>query len=352
MMGTSVSANGIVGRTSGTNVSTPHYGVIGNDLSTNLGDNVGVLGTTGNGGYGVEGTAGNNSLGAIYGNATTSIGVRGSSVSNLGLYGTSGSSAGVYGVGSTGVEGIASSGYGVSGSSSSGAGVRGGSSSGPGVSANSRSGDALDATTSGGIGAYVINTNGNGTDIYGSYIALLGRSNAYPLLLTNASGANLFYVDGVGNVFSHGTYRTFVATRDGAATTAFTTRSTTPNVEDVGAARLVNGAATVAFDPAFRASIDAHAAYHVFLTPNGDTRGLYVAMKTAAGFVVRETQGGRATLDFDYRVIAAAPGRAQERMALVGPSYDGAPKAPLVTRHALPVPVAVAAPTERHRGTR
>ena len=40
------------------------------------------------------------------------------------------------------------------------------------------------------------------------------------------------------------------------------------------------------------------------MTPNGDTNGLYVAMRTPTGFVVRETRGGRSTLSFDYRIVA------------------------------------------------
>ena len=42
----------------------------------------------------------------------------------------------------------------------------------------------------------------------------------------------------------------------------------------------------------------------MFLTPLGDTRGLYVSAKSPRSFTVRETQGGRATLAFDYRIVA------------------------------------------------
>ncbi len=346
IVGASSTSSGILGKTAGT--SSSHTGVTGSDVSTNFGNNVGVLGTTVNGGYGVEGTAGAGAVGGVYGVAPDSYGVRGSSSSSVGVYGSSVSSLGMYGSGATGVQGYSPAGFGLYASSVSGTGVRGVSSSGPGIAANSVSGDAIDAVTSGGIGAYVVNSNGNGADVGGSYIGVVARSNSYPLLLTNAASADLFYVDGSGNVYSHGTYRTFAATRDGAESTAFTTRSTAPNVEDVGGARLVNGVATVAFDAAFSASMDAHSAYHVFLTPNGDTRGLYVALKTAGGFVVRETQGGHGTLDFDYRIVAAAPGRAQERMALIAPALEAGPRAALVSRRAVPVPKAVPPQTHAH----
>jgi hypothetical protein len=62
--------------------------------------------------------------------------------------------------------------------------------------------------------------------------------------------------------------------------------------------------------------MDRSTAYHVFITPDGDTRGLYVATKTAEGFIVRETQGGRGTLSFDYRIVASLDGQATRRMTL------------------------------------
>ncbi len=44
--------------------------------------------------------------------------------------------------------------------------------------------------------------------------------------------------------------------------------------------------------------------YHVFLTPKGDSRGLYVSSQSATGFTVHEQQGGTNSLAFSYRVVA------------------------------------------------
>jgi len=44
--------------------------------------------------------------------------------------------------------------------------------------------------------------------------------------------------------------------------------------------------------------------YHVFLTPNGDCRGLYVKQKTAASFEVHELGGGTSSVSLDYRIVA------------------------------------------------
>ena len=43
--------------------------------------------------------------------------------------------------------------------------------------------------------------------------------------------------------------------------------------------------------------------YHVFLTAEGDNRGLYVASKTSAGFSIRESNGGHSTLAVEYRIV-------------------------------------------------
>ena len=74
-------------------------------------------------------------------------------------------------------------------------------------------------------------------------------------------------------------------------------------VEDVGTGRMSDGIANVRIDPAF-ASVTDHRWYYVFLTPLGDTRGLYVSMKTASGFRVRENERGRSNVEFDYRIVA------------------------------------------------
>jgi hypothetical protein len=42
----------------------------------------------------------------------------------------------------------------------------------------------------------------------------------------------------------------------------------------------------------------------VFLTPVGDTQGLYVSTRSQDGCEVREQQGGTSNLAFSYRVVA------------------------------------------------
>ena len=169
---------------------------------------------------------------------------------------------------------------------------------------------------------YATSSGADGTDINGGYIGTITRAPVptsgalYPLVMTDSNGNNLDYTDTNGNIYYKGSLVSFLRTREGKNVNAFATESTTRNLEDVGSARLVNGSANVLLDRTFARSIDMQSAYHVFLTPNGDTKGLYVAQKTATSFVVRETQGGHGSLGFDYRIVAPALGHASERMGM------------------------------------
>jgi hypothetical protein len=89
-----------------------------------------------------------------------------------------------------------------------------------------------------------------------------------------------------------------------------------PTVEDFGEGQLVNGQAYVRIDPAFANTMDPRANYMVFITPEGDSRGVYVTAKTSAGFVVRENQGGRSTLAFSYRIVAKPYGEHPARLQM------------------------------------
>jgi hypothetical protein len=71
--------------------------------------------------------------------------------------------------------------------------------------------------------------------------------------------------------------------------------------EDFGTAKLRAGRAVIKLDADFAKVITRD--YRVFLTPEGDCRGLYVRGKTAASFEVRELMGGQSAVAFSYRVV-------------------------------------------------
>jgi hypothetical protein len=79
-------------------------------------------------------------------------------------------------------------------------------------------------------------------------------------------------------------------------------------LEDFGTAQLRDGTAFVKLEALFAKAIQADSSYHVFLTPLGETQGLYVAKKTPTGFEVREQGGGTSDIAFDYRIVAQPAG--------------------------------------------
>ena len=74
--------------------------------------------------------------------------------------------------------------------------------------------------------------------------------------------------------------------------------------EDLGFGQLSDGFARVELDSTFAQTVNADIEYHVFLTPEGDSEGLYVTNKTPLGFDVHEQRGGHSNIAFDYRVVA------------------------------------------------
>jgi hypothetical protein len=290
---------GVVGYTPST------YGVYG---YTTSGSGTGVIGASTTG----VGVAGSSSSGdAVYGSATTGTGLFGSSISGHGVggFGSSNSSAGVYGQARTS--------YGVYGTTSSGDGY--------GVLGN---------VTDAGIGVYGGSPNGYGLE---------GQSGNLPLVLKNPAGTIVFQVDAAGNTAFSGNLLAIARTPGGQRANAFSARTTQPTIEDTGTARLVDGKAVVALDAAFSATIERAAKYRVFLTADGETHELYVAAKTPASFTIREAQGGRSTVDVDYRIVATVAGQSGQRMNLTRaaePRVARVPSAvavaPLAARPVLP----------------
>jgi hypothetical protein len=130
-----------------------------------------------------------------------------------------------------------------------------------------------------------------------------------PVFVAQSGNGNVFSVAGDGTAVAFGNIVAFgsplIATKgvDGTESMAYGARQTRPTIEDVGEANLVNGSTFVPIDRRFGATIDPNANYLVFVTPQGDTQGLYVTGKTHTGFYVRE-HGGTSNIAFDYRIVA------------------------------------------------
>lgn len=94
--------------------------------------------------------------------------------------------------------------------------------------------------------------------------------------------------------------------------------------EDFGTVRLHHGRAWIKLDQTFTKTVNLNIPYKVFLTPNGNCRGLYIAKKSATGFEVREIGGGRSNVTFDYRIIAKRLNYEKERFGVGSPKSETA----------------------------
>jgi hypothetical protein len=301
--------------------------------------NVGFYGASGSGSYATAGVEGENTKGGS--GAAGGFGLAAllnpsnapaDGVDGYGTYGgvvvstlSKGTSAGSAGYGAYGADAAGGS------SGDYNAGIFGQSYYGTGLFANaSQSGPSAGVYGKLPVGVYSIAATANGTPSTTAY-AFVGETNNVGLELRNTSnGASsyaatpLFFLEGSGQANNSGYYyisysgseslsgtlttskSTYVRATgsSGAAAREYTTRSTIPNVEDFGEAQLANGRAFVPIDARFGDTIDPRASYHVFITAEGDCNGLFVAQKTAAGFIVRERHGGRSSLAFQYRIVA------------------------------------------------
>jgi hypothetical protein len=83
--------------------------------------------------------------------------------------------------------------------------------------------------------------------------------------------------------------------------------------EDFGEGQLAEGKGAVRLDPDFAALVDVNG-YHVFITPYGESSGLFVAQRNATGFLVCEQQGGTGNVRFAYRVVAKRKNTVADRL--------------------------------------
>ena len=120
----------------------------------------------------------------------------------------------------------------------------------------------------------------------------------------NGDGAGC-NIDPVGDLSCTGSKNAVVPVDGGKHQVALAAIESPKNwFEDFGSAQLVGGVATVRFDARFIQTVNSGVEYHVFLTPNGDCKGLYVNQKTATDFEVRELGNGNSNVKFDYRITA------------------------------------------------
>jgi hypothetical protein len=268
-----------------------------------------------------------------------------SSSSTAGVLGESNAASGTtYGVG-----GLAASpsGYGVEGlniaTTGDAIGVYGhsGSATGSGVYGQSVKASAEGGATDGGF--YPIGVWGDSGEQFGfgafgsaddgwSFVGYNNSSSGFSTVWfendeTNDSGAQVLFAYGngfggqcnstvSGNFSCNGSFEEVTPVGGGARKVALNAIHTPESwFEDAGSGQLSGGEAVVNIESVFGETINTGVEYHVFLTPNGDCKGLYVAQKSAGSFVVKELGGGTSNIAFDYRIMAKRKGFEQVRLA-------------------------------------
>ncbi|MBV9301788.1 MAG: hypothetical protein JOY62_17635 [Acidobacteriaceae bacterium] len=113
--------------------------------------------------------------------------------------------------------------------------------------------------------------------------------------------------------------------------------------EDFGSGRLKSGGSRIALEPTFAETVNTGSDYHVFLTPEGECRGLYVSNKSASGFEVHEFGGGQSSVAFAYRIVALRRGyenaRLEDKTAMVAEMKNNIAKPATTPARGWPVPV-------------
>lgn len=355
----------------GADVSTS--GILNSGVTGTSVNGTGVTGTTGASGQnGVAGLASSAFGSGVYGqNSSTGFGVAGRSTatvhnnqaagvladggpSNDGLHATSATANAVYAYAQTGTALFANQGPNTSApelylqdTSSSNNKI---------IQAVGPSGDVLDLDTHGNVGisggitaanghfgsAALGSTNLNGNlQISGTgseIINTVASDDALKLYgggsgtgsevfsIRDSSGSVAFVVDDKGDTYVSGFLIVYGGCQTGCvaggkrvnAVTEYAPLESEPTIEDNGDATLAGGFAYVPLDPKFANVMDKNASYLVSVTPEGDCNGLYVAQRTPSGFAVRELRNGRATIGFEYRVVAKRFGARAPRLPMSG----------------------------------
>jgi hypothetical protein len=273
-------------------------GVFGS-ISSSSSDATGVLGVanaTSGTTYGVRGI--NSSPGQF------AAGVEGENFSTTGVtFGLVGSVSSPNGIGAIALgDGESSTGFGLIGCCP--AGVWGDTAS------NAGGATALAGTADDARAIFLANNSPSGVPTAFMFQGAAGQ------LALQAGGSGFCTVDTTGHLHCDNGVSTLAPVDTGQRRVALYAVQSPQNwFEDFGSGRLASGASSVTLDPTFAETVNTASDYHVFLTPVGDCRGLYVSQKTATGFEVHELGGGQSNVSFDYRIVALRRGFEAVRMA-------------------------------------
>jgi hypothetical protein len=190
-----------------------------------------------------------------------------------------------------------------------------------GVYAAGNIGVSAISNSSGGWGEIGTTVNGWATGVYGTSktYGVFGTAPTYGVV-GEATYTGVYGQGSTYGVFSDGPYGTsstsaaLSALPDNRVVELYSMASPENWFEDFGSGSLTAGFAEITLDPTFAQAANSESGYHVFITPNGDCEGLYVATRTATGFEVRELRSGKSNVSFDFRIVAKRRGYEALRM--------------------------------------
>jgi hypothetical protein len=328
--GTVTGGETIHGNLSATNltVSSGIQAQFGSFTGSNAGDILIAQNQNNSGGIGIVCNAAGSSGIGMEGNA---LGSSGTGVQGKGATGVTGTASLPSGIGVEGIGGNGTGGIGVVGSGDSlgvsgvavGKSITGQSLIGSRVGVwgdtnQTTSGAAgLAGTADDALGLRVENNSPSGFPTASVVNNETGTANLPVFVAAGFVGGTFRFceIDTNANLSCEGSISAAVAVNNGRQQVALHPVEAPQNwFEDFGSGRLANGAATVTLDPTFMQTVTTTSEYHVFLTPEGDCRGLYVDRKTASGFEVHEIGGGQSNVAFAYRIVAVRRGYESVRL--------------------------------------
>jgi hypothetical protein len=206
--------------------------------------------------------------------------------------------------------------------------VRGETLTGTGVQGTSfGSGDGVNGKSAGGVGVKgtsdtdsgVVGTSNSGIGV----VARANNPNLEALFAMNGGGGLAAFF--AGGVRVQGNFTIFAGLKsaavphpDGSHRLLYCVESPESWFEDFGEGQLVDGKVEVRLDLDFAALVEVDG-YHIFITPYGESKGLFVAERYATGFRVCEQQGGTSNVSFAYRVVAKRKDIVADRLATTMP---------------------------------
>lgn len=158
----------------------------------------------------------------------------------------------------------------------------------------------------------------NRESYYGGYFSGGSESSGTPSYAyvgmryrTNSNGDGVLGGGQDYKIIGTGSVSTLIDGPDGTPRVMFAPEAPEILFQDFGVGQLINGEVRIEIDPILRKSIhvDDQNPLKVYVTLEGDCKGVYVTNKSGEGFTVKELQGGTSNAAFSWQLVASRADR-------------------------------------------